>query len=276
MTAFSTGADFRLRPRPSRMHPWADDTGQTGAPRASVASESKEADVAKTLVIVESPAKAKTIEGFLGRGEYQVLASRGHIRDLPSSAKQVPKSVTDPEIRRLGIDVNNHFEPVYVVVDKKRDVVKELRAALKGADEVLLATDEDREGEAISWHVLEVLRPSVPVKRLVFHEITASAIAEALANPRALDMRLVEAQEGRRKLDRLFGYEMSVVTRRRASYPFGGHQHEWPWTRRGHAEPTRESLSSADLAAHDEPPFADRGCDSLCATRRGCPPHGNG
>jgi DNA topoisomerase-1 len=172
--------------------------------------------VSKSLVIVESPAKAKTIEGFLGRADYTVLASRGHIRDLPSSAKQVPKSVTDPEIRRLGIDVNNHFEPVYVVVDKKRDVVKELRAALKDADEVLLATDEDREGEAISWHVLEVLKPAVPVKRLVFHEITEKAIGDALANPRELDMRLVEAQEGRRKLDRLFGYEMSVVTRRRA------------------------------------------------------------
>jgi DNA topoisomerase I len=172
--------------------------------------------VPKTLVIVESPAKAKTIEGFLGRGEFRVLASRGHIRDLPSSAKQVPKGITDPEIRRLGIDVNNHFEPIYVLVDKKRDVVKELKAALVGADEVLLATDEDREGEAISWHVLEVLKPAVPVKRLVFHEITASAIEDALAHPRDLDMRLVEAQEGRRKLDRLFGYEMSVVTRRRA------------------------------------------------------------
>ena len=172
--------------------------------------------MAKTLVIVESPAKAKTIEGFLGRAQFQVLASRGHIRDLPSSAKQVPKSVTNPEIRRLGIDVNNHFEPVYVVVDKKRDVVKELKAALRDADEVLLATDEDREGEAISWHILEVLHPNVPVKRLVFHEITAQAIEAALANPRDLDMRLVEAQEGRRKLDRLFGYEMSVVTRRRA------------------------------------------------------------
>jgi DNA topoisomerase-1 len=172
--------------------------------------------VPKTLVIVESPAKAKTIEGFLGRGQFRVLASRGHIRDLPSSAKQVPKGITDPEIRRLGIDVNNHFEPIYVIVDKKRDVVKELKAALHDADEVLLATDEDREGEAISWHVLEVLKPAVPVKRLVFHEITAQAIEEALANPRDLDMRLVEAQEGRRKLDRLFGYEMSVVTRRRA------------------------------------------------------------
>jgi DNA topoisomerase-1 len=172
--------------------------------------------VPKTLVIVESPAKAKTIEGFLGRGQFRVLASRGHIRDLPSSAKQVPKGITDPEIRRLGIDVNNHFEPIYVIVDKKRDVVKELKAALHDADEVLLATDEDREGEAISWHVLEVLKPVVPVKRLVFHEITAKAIEDALANPRDLDMRLVEAQEGRRKLDRLFGYEMSVVTRRRA------------------------------------------------------------
>jgi DNA topoisomerase-1 len=172
--------------------------------------------VAKTLVIVESPAKAKTIEGFLGRANFQVLASRGHIRDLPSSAKQVPKSITDPEIRRLGIDVNNHFEPIYVVVDKKKDVVKELKAALTDADEVLLATDEDREGEAISWHVLEVLKPKVPVKRLVFHEITAKAIEDALSHPRDLDMRLVEAQEGRRKLDRLFGYEMSVVTRRRA------------------------------------------------------------
>jgi DNA topoisomerase-1 len=172
--------------------------------------------VAKTLVIVESPAKAKTIEGFLGRANFQVLASRGHIRDLPSSAKQVPKSITDPEIRRLGIDVNNHFEPIYVVVDKKKDVVRELKAALTDADEVLLATDEDREGEAISWHVLEVLKPKVPVKRLVFHEITAKAIEDALSHPRDLDMRLVEAQEGRRKLDRLFGYEMSVVTRRRA------------------------------------------------------------
>ncbi len=172
--------------------------------------------MSKTLVIVESPAKAKTIESFLGRAKFQVLASRGHIRDLPSSAKQVPKSVTDPEIRRLGIDVNNHFEPIYVVVDKKKDVVKELKAALTDADEVLLATDEDREGEAISWHVLEVLKPRVPVKRLVFHEITAKAIDDALTHPRELDMRLVEAQEGRRKLDRLFGYEMSVVTRRRA------------------------------------------------------------
>ncbi|HZP28873.1 MAG TPA: type I DNA topoisomerase [Acidimicrobiia bacterium] len=172
--------------------------------------------MAKPLVIVESPAKARTIEGFLGRGQYTVKASKGHIRDLPRSSKEVPKGVTDPDVRRLAIDVNNHFEPIWIVPDQKRDVVKELKAALKDASEVYLATDEDREGEAISWHVLEVLRPSVPVKRMVFHEITRHAIDEAIGNPRELDMKLVEAQTGRRVLDRLFGYEMSVVTRRRA------------------------------------------------------------
>jgi DNA topoisomerase I len=172
--------------------------------------------VAKPLVIVESPAKARTIEGFLGRGQYTVKASKGHIRDLPRSSKEVPKGVTDPDVRRLAIDVNNHFEPIWVVPDQKKDVVKELKAALKDASEVYLATDEDREGEAISWHVLEVLRPSVPVKRMVFHEITRNAIDDAIGNPRELDMKLVEAQTGRRVLDRLFGYEMSVVTRRRA------------------------------------------------------------
>jgi DNA topoisomerase-1 len=167
-------------------------------------------------VIVESPAKAKTIEGFLGRDRVTVLASYGHVRDLPSSAKEVPKSVTDPQVRRLGINVNDHFEPIYVVPDNKKDRVRDLRAALKDASEVYLATDEDREGEAISWHVLELLKPTVPVKRMVFHEITRQAIEEAIENSRQLDMKLVEAQEGRRILDRLFGYEMSVVTRRRA------------------------------------------------------------
>jgi len=167
-------------------------------------------------VIVESPAKAKTIEGFLGRDRVTVLASYGHVRDLPSSAKEVPKTVTDPQVRRLGIDVNDHFEPIYVVPDNKKDRVRDLRAALKDASEVYLATDEDREGEAISWHVLELLKPTVPVKRMVFHEITPQAIEEAIENSRQLDMKLVEAQEGRRILDRLFGYEMSVVTRRRA------------------------------------------------------------
>jgi DNA topoisomerase-1 len=172
--------------------------------------------VPKPLVIVESPAKAKTIEGFLGRDRVIVKASYGHIRDLPSSAKEVPKHVTDPQVRRLGIDVEHHFTPIYVVPADKKDRVRELRAALRDASEVYLATDEDREGEAISWHVLEVLQPAVPVKRMVFHEITREAIEEAIENPRQLDMKLVEAQEGRRILDRLFGYEMSVVMRRRA------------------------------------------------------------
>jgi DNA topoisomerase-1 len=128
----------------------------------------------------------------------------------------VPKGITDPQVRRLGIDVKDHFEPIYVVPDSKKDRVRDLKAALKDASEVYLATDEDREGEAISWHVLELLKPTVPVKRMVFHEITPQAIEEAIENYRQLDMKLVEAQEGRRILDRLFGYEMSVVTRRRA------------------------------------------------------------
>ncbi|MFM8304060.1 MAG: type I DNA topoisomerase, partial [Actinomycetota bacterium] len=172
--------------------------------------------MAKPLVIVESPAKAKTIEGFLGRDRVTVRASYGHIRDLPRSAKDVPKTVTNPAVRRLGIDVEDHFQPIYVVPDRSREHVRELKAALKDASEVYLATDEDREGEAISWHVLEVLKPKVPVKRMVFHEITREAIEEAIENSRTLDMKLVEAQEGRRILDRLYGYEMSLVMRRRA------------------------------------------------------------
>ena len=138
------------------------------------------------------------------------------MRDLPSSAKEMPKSVKDRDVRRLGIDVDNHFTPVYVVPDRKKDYVKALKEALKDASEVYLATDEDREGEAISWHVLQVLKPTVPVKRMVFHEITKAAIQAAIDDPRELDMKLVEAQEGRRILDRLFGYEMSLVARRRA------------------------------------------------------------
>jgi DNA topoisomerase I len=167
--------------------------------------------VAKPLVIVESRAKAKTIEGYLGRDNYVVKASIGHIRDLPHGARQVPKSVTNPEVRRLGIDVDDHFAPIYVVPEDKKHVVKELRAALKDASELYLATDEDREGEAISWHLLEVLKPHIPVKRMVFHEITAEAISQATDKWRDLDMKLVEAQEGRRLLDRLVGYEVSNV-----------------------------------------------------------------
>jgi len=172
--------------------------------------------VAKPLVIVESPAKAKTIEGFLGRDRVKVLASYGHVRDLPRSAKEVPKKYTDPAVRRLAIDIDNHFDPIFIVPDSKKEQVRVLKAALADASEVYLATDEDREGEAISWHVLELLKPTVPVKRMVFHEITREAIEEAIENSRELDLRLVEAANGRRVLDRLFGYEMSLVMRRRA------------------------------------------------------------
>jgi DNA topoisomerase-1 len=166
--------------------------------------------VPKPLVIVESPAKARTIAGYLG-ADYVVESSVGHIRDLPSNASEVPKKFKGSDAGRLGIDVENHFQPIYVVPKKKKDVVKELKDAVKDASELYLATDEDREGEAISWHVLEVLGPDVPVRRMVFHEITRSAIEEAIQNWRELDMKLVEAQEGRRVLDRLVGYEMSPV-----------------------------------------------------------------
>jgi DNA topoisomerase-1 len=171
--------------------------------------------VAKPLVIVESKAKADTIAGFLGRDRFTVKPSVGHVRDLPQGAKQAPKGITNPQVRRLGIDVDDHFRPVYVVPDNKKHVVAELKAALKDASELYLATDEDREGEAISWHLLEVLKPKVPVKRMVFHEITREAIDDAIENWRDLDMKLVEAQEGRRILDRLVGYEVSNVAFRR-------------------------------------------------------------
>jgi DNA topoisomerase I len=164
----------------------------------------------KPLVIVESPAKARTIAGFLG-DDFEVKASIGHIRDLPRNADEVPAEYKGTEAGRLGIDVGNHFQPIYVVSPDKKKVVAELKRALKGASELYLATDEDREGEAISWHVLEVLKPRVPVKRMVFHEITAPAIHEAIDNWRDLDLKLVEAQEGRRVLDRLVGYEISPV-----------------------------------------------------------------
>ncbi|MCZ4510305.1 type I DNA topoisomerase [Streptomyces sp. ActVer] len=163
----------------------------------------------RRLVIVESPAKAKTIKGYLGPG-YVVEASVGHIRDLPNGAAEVPEKYTG-EVRRLGVDVDNDFEPIYVVNADKRAQVKKLKDLLKDSDELFLATDEDREGEAIAWHLQEVLKPKVPVKRMVFHEITKAAIQAAVANPRELNQKLVDAQETRRILDRLYGYEVSPV-----------------------------------------------------------------
>ncbi|MGQ4433257.1 type I DNA topoisomerase [Streptomyces sp. SAS_260] len=163
----------------------------------------------RRLVIVESPAKAKTIKGYLGPG-YVVEASVGHIRDLPNGAAEVPEKYTG-EVRRLGVDVDHDFEPIYVVNADKRAQVKKLKELLKDSDELFLATDEDREGEAIAWHLLEVLKPKVPVKRMVFHEITKDAIRAAVANPRDLNQLMVDAQETRRILDRLYGYEVSPV-----------------------------------------------------------------
>ncbi|MEI5009051.1 type I DNA topoisomerase [Streptomyces sp. PmtA] len=170
---------------------------------------SETAQGGRRLVIVESPAKAKTIKGYLGPG-YVVEASVGHIRDLPNGAAEVPEKYTG-EVRRLGVDVEHDFQPIYVVNADKKAQVRKLKEQLAGSDELYLATDEDREGEAIAWHLLEVLKPKVPVKRMVFHEITKSAIQEAVANPRELNKRMVDAQETRRILDRLYGYEVSPV-----------------------------------------------------------------
>jgi DNA topoisomerase-1 len=163
----------------------------------------------KKLVIVESPAKAKTIAQYLGEG-YEVQASVGHIRDL-IEPKNLPPELKKGSLGKFSVDVENNFEPYYVVSDAKKKTVADLKKALAGADELYLATDEDREGEAIAWHLLQVLKPKVPVHRMVFHEITKDAIQEAKNNTRELDTALVDAQETRRILDRLYGYEVSPV-----------------------------------------------------------------
>jgi DNA topoisomerase I len=163
----------------------------------------------KKLVIVESPAKAKTIGGYLG-GEYEVESSIGHIRDLPNRAADVPKEKRE-KYGTLGVAIEDDFEPFYVVDPDKKSKLSELKKKLKESDELLLATDEDREGEAIAWHLLQELKPKVPVRRMVFHEITREAIQRALEETREVDQRLVDAQETRRILDRLYGYEVSPV-----------------------------------------------------------------
>ena len=162
----------------------------------------------KKLVIVESPTKMKSIQGYLG-DDYEVLSSVGHIRDL-ASKKDIPAD-KKTAYGKYSIDIDNDFDPYYVVNDRKTKTVAELKRALKTADEVLLATDEDREGEAIAWHLLEVLKPKVPVHRMVFHEITKDAIRAAVDNTRELDLALVDAQETRRVLDRLYGWDVSPV-----------------------------------------------------------------
>jgi DNA topoisomerase-1 len=166
--------------------------------------------MAKPLVIVESPAKARTLSRFLGN-RYRVEASFGHVRDLPERASEVPEAIKDKAWGRMAVDVDGDFTPYYVVPNDKKKHIAALRAAMKDASEVLLATDPDREGESISAHLLEVLRPKVPTRRIVFHEITEEAVREALEHARDVDDHLVKAQEGRRILDRLYGYTLSPV-----------------------------------------------------------------
>ncbi|MCZ6544813.1 MAG: toprim domain-containing protein, partial [Chloroflexi bacterium] len=164
----------------------------------------------RPLVIVESPAKAETIGRFLG-DDYVVDASYGHLRDLPGNAQERPDAIKGESWAELGVNVDANFEPVYIVPAEKREHVARLKRELKKADKLLVATDEDREGEAIGWHLVELLKPDVPVERIVFHEITKDAIEAALRSPREIDRDLVDAQESRRILDRLFGYSLSPV-----------------------------------------------------------------
>ncbi|MEB3337062.1 MAG: type I DNA topoisomerase, partial [Leptolyngbyaceae bacterium] len=163
-----------------------------------------------TLVIVESPTKARTIRNYLP-STYRVEASMGHIRDLPQSASEIPTAVKAEKWAQLGVNVEDEFQPLYVIPKDKAKVVKALKDALKEADELVLATDEDREGESISWHLLQVLKPKIPTKRMVFHEITEEAIRDALKNRRDIDEQIVHAQETRRILDRLVGYTLSPL-----------------------------------------------------------------
>ena len=168
------------------------------------------------LVIVESPTKAKTLKRFLG-DDYIVLSSVGHIRDLPSSAAEIPEKVKKEPWARLGVNIEEDFSPLYVVSPEKKKVITELKARMKEADELLLATDEDREGEAISWHLVEVLNPRIPMKRMVFHEITKEAILSALEDTREIDTDMVEAYKARRIIDRLYGYEVSPILWRKVA-----------------------------------------------------------
>ncbi len=173
-------------------------------------TEHKDQPAAARLVIVESPTKAATLRRFLGAG-YLVASSVGHIRDLPASAKDIPENLKKEKWARLGVNVDQGFEPLYVIHAEKRKTIADLRKKLASAGELFLATDEDREGEAISWHLVEVLKPKVPVRRMVFHEITRHAILKALEQTREIDSDLVDAQEARRIIDRLYGYEVSPV-----------------------------------------------------------------
>ena len=164
----------------------------------------------KALVVVESPTKVKKISSFLGK-DYKVMASVGHVRDLPSSASEIPAAMKKEKWTTLGVNVNDDFKPFYLVSLEKKKVVQEIKKAAEESEELLIATDEDREGESIGWHLIEVLQPKIPVRRMVFSEITKEAIHGALTQTRNLDLHLVNAQETRRILDRLYGYTLSPL-----------------------------------------------------------------
>src|ERR1039458_9423449 len=183
---------------------------RTARPAPQRRPPAEEPRLPRALVIVESPAKARTIAGMLGP-DFVVESSVGHIRDLPRGADEIPAAYKGEAWSRLGVDVDNGFKPLYVISSQKKSQVNKLKQLVKQASEVYLASDEDREGESIAWHLLEVLEPRVPVKRMVFHEITRPAIERAVLEWRDLDRRLVDAQEARRILDRLYGYEVSPV-----------------------------------------------------------------
>ena len=204
--------------KPAKPAPAQSDPVKSGEAKSDTVKSGKPspAKSLKTLVIVESPAKARTIEKYLGQG-YLVESSVGHIRDLPRSAADIPEKYKKESWARLGLDIENGFRPLYVVAPEKRQKVAQLRQLAAGAGEIILATDDDREGESIAWHLYEELRPKVPVKRMVFHEITREAIQAAIAAPREIDRNLVEAQEARRALDRLYGYEVSPVLWRKVA-----------------------------------------------------------
>ena len=223
----------------------------------------------RALVIVESPAKARTIAGYLGDG-YEVEASVGHIRDLPQPS-ELPAEMKKGPFGRFAVDVENGFEPYYVVDADKRKKVAELKRALEDADELFLATDEDREGEAIAWHLLQTLEPRIPVRRMVFHEITPEAITRALADTRDIDAHLVDAQETRRILDRLYGYEVSPVLWRKVRAGLSAGRVQSVATRMV-VERERERMafraaSYWDVAATLAPLGAEQGQDEPFATR---------
>jgi len=188
----------------------ASDNGDNRAATSSNGAAGNGSGPGTRLVIVESPAKARTIAGYLGKG-YVVESSIGHIRDMPDKAAEIPQKYRAEPWARLGVDVDNDFQALYVVPSEKKQQVSKLKTLLKDADELYLATDEDREGEAIAWHLTEELKPKVPTRRMVFHEITPEAIARAIANPTELNHGKVDAYQTRRVLDRLYGYEVSPV-----------------------------------------------------------------